>query len=512
MKQLYLHIKLAALSMLLFSACTQDEIMNQENVEKPVTDELLSIGSVNVNDFVENTESRVINDSETVTFEAGTNINDANGDELGVLLIDESGNAYANVAFKYVNESGENKWLNKTNEYYSSKIKKAIAYFPYTEMTDLPSTIEELKAIFINKDARFKEKDLLVSEATEFKKATMDINFTHAFSMIAFSAEATATSSNSTEVTYSLELSDVAFSIGDELYTPELVNGRYVCIVDVSQLQKDDFRYFYTVDNQSYVKTINSESPIGIESNKSYTFKCPVNQTGTSGIAAGDFYCVSSSNDVLVLPGNAAGVPEGWTCKGIVFHIMDESGSPSEWNTFVTNNELTESDIPGYNGKHGLVVSFINGNKYGTPTNDITSWSNCFTSYNDSGNTDLSNGYRMTKLLTDNAISNNITFIGLDLHNDETIADATSWYIPSFNELKYLVRGEKSGTPSGEGLEYINGQLSKINGEELSGSIPSVTFINNSDGFGFCLMQSDGQENSWHGIPGSEKIRPIFAF
>ena len=34
MKQLYLHIKLAALSMLLFSACTQDEIMNQANVEK----------------------------------------------------------------------------------------------------------------------------------------------------------------------------------------------------------------------------------------------------------------------------------------------------------------------------------------------------------------------------------------------------------------------------------------------------------------------------------------------
>ena len=56
MKQLYLHIKLAALSMLLFSACTQDEIMNQANVEKTVTDELLSISSVNVNDFAENTE------------------------------------------------------------------------------------------------------------------------------------------------------------------------------------------------------------------------------------------------------------------------------------------------------------------------------------------------------------------------------------------------------------------------------------------------------------------------
>lgn len=130
MKQLYLHIKLAALSMLLFSACTQDEIMNQANMERPVTDGLLSIGSVKVDDFTENTESRVINDSKTVTFETGTDINDANGDELGVLLIDESGKAYANVEFKFVNQNGGNKWLNKTNEYYSSKIKKPLLTFP----------------------------------------------------------------------------------------------------------------------------------------------------------------------------------------------------------------------------------------------------------------------------------------------------------------------------------------------------------------------------------------------
>lgn len=57
MKQLYLHIKLAALSMLLFSACTQDEIMNQANVEKPITDGLLSMGSVKVDNFIENTKA-----------------------------------------------------------------------------------------------------------------------------------------------------------------------------------------------------------------------------------------------------------------------------------------------------------------------------------------------------------------------------------------------------------------------------------------------------------------------
>lgn len=115
----------------------------------------------------------------------------------------------------------------------------------------------------------------------------------------------------------------------------------------------------------------------------------------------------------------------------------------------------------------------------------------------------------MTQLLTANSSNNGITFTGLNLHKDETIVGTTSWYIPSFNELKYLVRGENSGTQSSEGLESVNSQLSKINGEELSGSIPSITFISSQ---GFCLMQSDGQENGWHGIPGSEKVRPICAF
>lgn len=510
MKQLYLHIKLAALSMLLFSACTQDEIMNQANMERPVTDGLLSIGSVKVDDFTENTESRVINDSKTVTFETGTDINDANGDELGVLLIDESGKAYANVAFKFVNQNGENKWLNKTNEYYSSKIKKAIAYFPYTEIAEnLPSSIEELKQIFLNKDVSFEEKDLLVSETTEFHAASMDINFTHAFSMLTFSAEATTTTSNGTTITYPLQLSDVAFSIGDKLYTPELINGRYVCLTDNETLAKDEFRYFYTVNNTPYVKTVSNETPLTLEANKSYSFPCPINTGEGTTMAAGDFYCVSSTNDdILILPQTAAGIPEGWTCKGIVFHIMEGSDN-SEWNTFLTNNQLTEANLPGYNGKHGLVVSLTNGNNYGAPTDNVNAWGTCFTDYEESGNKDLSNGYKMTQLLTTNANNNGVTFGGLDSHESETIANATSWYIPSFNELKYLVRGENSATPSSEGLESINNQLGKINGEELSGSIPSITFIT---GQGFCLMQSDGQENGWHGIPGSEKIRPICAF
>lgn len=498
MKQLYLHIKLAALSMLLFSACTQDEIMNQANMERPVTDGLLSIGSVKVDDFTENTESRVINDSKTVTFETGTDINDANGDELGVLLIDESGKAYANVAFKFVNQNGENKWLNKTNEYYSSKIKKAIAYFPYTEIAEnLPSSIEELKQIFLNKDVSFEEKDLLVSETTEFHAASMDINFTHAFSMLTFSAEATTTTSKGTTITYPLQLSDVAFSIGDKLYTPELINGRYVCLTDNETLAKDEFRYFYTANNTPYVKTVSNETPLTLEANKSYSFPCPINTGEGTTMAAGDFYCVSSTNDdILILPQTAAGIPEGWTCKGIVFHIMEGSDN-SEWNTFLTNNQLTEANLPGYNGKHGLVVSLTKGQPLGIKNENKADIISAYTTAGIQAELYQSKetmcGYILSKaILNSNTLSS--IFTALNNHQSENIANTTSWYCPSYQELKNLMNE----------LTIINQQMSIAQGEQITAS-PTLTY-NDS---GFWLIRPDLTD--YNGDV-SEEVRPICAF
>lgn len=513
MKQLYLHIKLAALSMLLFSACTQDEIMNQANVEKPITDGLLSIGSVKVDDFTENTESRVINDSKTVTFEAGIDINDANGDELGVLLIDESGETYANVAFKYVNENGENKWLNKTNEYYSSKIKKAIAYFPYTEIAkDLPSSIKELKQIFLSKDVSFEEKDLLVSETTEFHAASMDINFTHAFSMLTFSAEATTTTSKGNKITYSLQLSDVAFSIGDNLYTPELVNGKYVCLIDNETLAKDEFRYFYTANNTPYVKTVSNETPLILEANKSYSFPCPINTGEGTAMAVGDFYCVSS-DDVLVLPGNAAGIPEGWTCKGIVFYTMNQA----TFESYASTNSLTANDYPGYNNNHGLIISL----KDGGPLGSASSFENfLLRSIEGWNNKESLNGYKITQAMQE-AVKDGtiISFTALNNHEEPASSATTSWFAPSFKELSILIRGGDGTTATGEGRAYINQQLQEIGSTTLGeGNIPSITFESQESptqqNIVWFVTGKDGAEFSYpftNTTPG-ESFRPICAF
>lgn len=71
-------------------------------------------------------------------------------------------------------------------------------------------------------------------------------------------------------------------------------------------------------------------------------FPCPTSSEGTADIAVGDFYCTTESNKTIILPRNAAGIPTGLTCKGIVFHIIDD------FETFKSTNDLNDSNLNGY--------------------------------------------------------------------------------------------------------------------------------------------------------------------
>ena len=151
MKQIYSHIKLAAVSLLIFSACTQDEMLPQIGENETAVSDVLTIQNVNVANFdTGNSTTRVINDGVTVLFEAGNSLEDVNGDEIGILLIDKDGIGFANEPFKYINENGVNKWVSKNSVSYTSKIKKVIAYFPYAQIVKngkefIPSSVDELK-------------------------------------------------------------------------------------------------------------------------------------------------------------------------------------------------------------------------------------------------------------------------------------------------------------------------------------------------------------------------------
>ncbi len=483
-------------SFLLFS-CSKEEISN--NITESGDFNVITLESVKLNDFSSDTSSRASYTQDAATvFEQD--------DKLGLILLDVEGNRIDHLSYSYI--SAENRWnLDDQSKYYSSKIKKIIAYFPYnSSLSNEVNTVEELKnTITIGADQSnqdtFKNYDLLVEEI-DSPSSTLDVNLTHAFSLIEFQSDPMTLQANGKSYSYNVELQNVKMVIGDTDYQLCNINGTYSLLVkDGFIVPANDFRYFYSLGDDAYVKTLTTAKTT--ESGKKYVFPCKVDGEYKPSYAAGDFYCTDNEDKVVILPGVATNVPEGLTCQGIVFHYIDD------FQGFATTNGITASAYPGYDGKHGLVVSLTNGNNYGAPTDNVNAWGTCFSGYEQSENKDLSNGYKMTQLLTTNANNNGVTFGGLDSHESETIANATSWYIPSFNELKYLVRGENSGTQSSEGLESVNSQLSKINGEELSGSIPSITFISSQ---GFCLMQSDGQENGWHGIPGSEKVRPICAF
>lgn len=485
---------IAALSMLMLSACTQDDVLTQGE-ENALNPDAFSIRSVKVADFGSESASRATNDGTTVTF--------VNEDKMGLLLI-ENGVATMNAPFEYRDGS----WNNIGNASYSSNIEKAIAYFPYDEALTLVATVEDLKTAKDWTEAEdFASKDLLVSEI-DVEAPELDVNFKHAFSLISLSAKGSVTVGEET-YEYPLTLSDVSFSIGDNQYTPDVVNGEYLCLVDEEELKANDFRYFYTVGEATYAKTV--DGSISLESNHKYSFPCTTSAAGESTVSAGDFYCVSDDEAVVVIPNDAASLPAGLTCKGIVFHVMTDD----EWSTFTTTNSLTAADYSGFSGKHGLIVSLTYGEHF-APVSEmgadknaaiLANVSTIFSSIVNHDNTDTSNGYALTDAILKYE-EKAFTFTALGEYAGDEVKNATSWYLPSFNEAKYLIRGTESGTVTTDGQTYINEQLRKVqDSEELAGNFPSVTLKTD----GFCIMEN-GNEMGWHGLPDGNEYRPICAF
>ena len=103
MKQVLTHIKLATLSLLLFSACAQDEMFVQEEGAAASPD-ILSINSVRVTDFEGDDVTRAINNGNEITFEYE--------DQLGILLLGADGELIKNAPFKYTEAEGTAGWTN----------------------------------------------------------------------------------------------------------------------------------------------------------------------------------------------------------------------------------------------------------------------------------------------------------------------------------------------------------------------------------------------------------------
>lgn len=499
LKYLYGLISLAVL----FSSCNQEEFTN-DTIDYD-TKNVIKLGSVQLDDFENNTLSRATYEGYATKFEYN--------DKLGLILIDQDGKQLANAPFTY-SAAG---WTNDNTTYYSSKIDKIIAYFPYNaQLSQNVVTLDAVKqTIEIATDQssldKFKQTDLLACEI-EDPSPELNLQLKHVFSLMEFSATQQLEVEGET-FNYNIAMSNVSFSIGETMYTPCNLNGGYVCMIkDNSSLQKDDFRYFYTIEGKSNVKTLTTDKTI--TSGTKYTFPCPAAGMGEPNtLSAGDFYCTSTSDKVVILPSIAATIPEGLTCKGIVFYTMDQA----TFESYASTNNLTANDYPGYNNNHGLIISL----KDGGPLGSASSFEKfLLKSIEDWNNKESPNGYKITQAMQEAVKDGTITsFTALNNHEEPASSATTSWFAPSFKELSILIRGGDGTTATGEGRAYINQQLQEIGGTTLGeGNIPSITFESQESptqqNIVWFVTGKDGAEfpYSFTNTTPGESFRPICAF
>lgn len=499
LKYLYGLISLAVL----FPSCNQEEFTN--NAIDYDTNNVIKLSSVQLDDFENNTLSRATYEGYATKFEYN--------DKLGLILIDQDGKQLANAPFTY-SAAG---WTNDNTTYYSSKIDKIIAYFPYNaQLSQNVVTLDAVKqTIEIATDQssldKFKQTDLLACEI-EDPSPELNLQLKHVFSLMEFSATQQLEVEGET-FNYNIAMSNVSFSIGETMYTPCNLNGGYVCMIkDNSSLQKDDFRYFYTIEGKSNVKTLTTDKTI--TSGTKYTFPCPAAGMGEPNtLSAGDFYCTSTSDKVVILPSIAATIPEGLTCKGIVFYTMNQA----TFESYASTNSLTANDYPGYNNNHGLIISL----KDGGPLGSASSFENfLLRSIEGWNNKESLNGYKITQAMQEAVKDGTITsFTALNNHEEPASSATTSWFAPSFKELSILIRGGDGTTATGEGRAYINQQLQEIGGTTLGeGNIPSITFESQESptqqNIVWFVTGKDGKEFSYPftNTTPSELFRPICAF
>lgn len=467
-----------AASALMLASCEKDFSAETETG--------ISIESVRLRDYNASMDVRSsYTDSYATKFETG--------DRLGLVII-ENGVQTKNAAFAYTEGTG---WKAETSVPYTESISGIIAYYPYNEnlSSDIVTAAALKDAVEIKADQSvaedFKNMDLLVAELVP--AAELNIELSHAFSMISLDSKSTVTAGEET-FTYNVEISDVSVTIGDVRYVPYQNNGTYVCLVkDGTSLKRNGFRYIYTLMGEATVKTVNNE--ISLLAGRKYSFPCTAAGSSGNAVAAGDFFCVSSaSGNIVIIPSVATAIPDGLDCKGIVFNAMDAA----QFTEFATVNGLSEADYSGFDGSHGLVISLKRGASFGTATSE--SIYECCGNVENYDNVDVSNGYALTKALSaSSALSANMIELFKN-HTSETINNTTGWYLPSFNEVKYIIRGENYGTISDDGKELLNKQLNKVNGEEVSGNIPTVTM--DTPTTSFRCFAADGNGQVWAGVPG----------
>lgn len=495
----------------LLSSCNSDERFGSETYQpgSGAIELTVSAGEFLIDDAP---DTRAADNGDAITFD--------NGDRIGLIVLKGDGTTLLADNIPYVYDGSQwtfdvstvsSEGSNKQQCYYDNKSSAYIVYYPYSASVDGVTNENDLKEKFVPKENQqseddYRSSDLMVwtSPSTQpLKKLAAELRHAYASVSLSPSMKCTLTDGNDTEVSYVPSgVSDVSFTIGNDICDPyQASDGSFRCILPVS-FTGGNIRYFYTFEGKTYGGTLTITSAT---SNTRYVSTQQIKDLGTYGLGnahVGDFYCMNSSNEGYLIPGDVAFLDDGIDCLGIVYWV---GGEAIDDDALLKENhsECTHGLVVGlheFRGKENKGMHWSNSwesirnnwiNKEGNPykgkvdtyeQNKLCGYSNtvAMTDYNEGGRDAYPSNVRTNDgLLVQPCVAIN------EYAKTHTVPTTSSgWYFPSIYELKYMCWGQ--GNEQGVvGRDLLNRQIGKVSSKLDASPFSSSSYWSSTERYNY---------------------------
>lgn len=351
-------IPYSLLAVCLLSACQTDDY--EPTAGTSGESEMISL-TVSTNDFAvtSETSTRAADNGKTTTFE--------NGDRVGLIVLNTTGDIIANnLPYKF---DGSN-WNFDTGNgegkqpaFYDPSLNTYIVYYPYDAAANQTTSVDALKALNVfapqedqSTEDAYRQSDLMVWSSSGKPMKQITAALAHVRNSFSLDAKVQWTLATGDMVSYTPPtLEDVIIydKEGTQLSPYRAEDGSYRYILPNGYEGK--MRWCYTYEE----KTFGGECTVSAQATGTRYAQVKTINAGEYSLdkaAPGDFYCSKESNGTntgYVLPQDAVAVLEQHRCIGIVFHVGKHETDQSDYLQPLTDDGPTIPD-----GKvHGYVVA-----------------------------------------------------------------------------------------------------------------------------------------------------------
>lgn len=383
-----------------------------------------------------------------------------NGDRIGVIVLDDSGNAlYKNIPYKY--NDGSWSFDNGNGEgkaacYYHPKARMYIVYYPYSPDADNIKSETGLKGIFRPKvdqraKADYRASDLMVWTSSPAKAVkTLDAVLQHAYASVSFSPTIKCKLVTGEDLSYVPPgVSDVNFTIGEDVCYPyQAADGSFRHVIPAGA-SDDDVRFFCTLEGKTYSTTRSLSQTIA---GTRYVVTPVIKDLGEYSLdkaKLGDFYCRSNDGSTgYLIPGDIPSLTDAQqaACLGVVLKVgKDNSGDWKDDCDYKQKDSQTPmSDI------HGYVLALNDANN----GNDCP-WRNNAFGWNLNTNKDKYTGfygYKNTQIIKkkgedEGSVRDTYSATYYATENYESLYPApdnsSGWFLPSAGQCWYWSQNEE---------------------------------------------------------------------